>query len=176
MVLMLDDQLVLHGPMGAFPVGSAWETTEAVQCGDASLWPVSGLVFFGVATALAHGDDLCEGAPWPSLACLSRDPTCIARPRPGLAPKRRPTPTPIPPAPAKRPRGQSPTPATGGPGVEWRPRLPPSADRTASVWDPAPVSGGPVAGEAYSAWPTRGRMLDFEACLAVRTDKVSDSS
>ena len=70
---MLDDQLVLHGPMGAFPVGSAWETTEAVQCGDASLWPVSGLVFFGAATALAHGDDLCEGAPWPSLACLSRD-------------------------------------------------------------------------------------------------------
>ena len=69
---MLDDQLVLHGPMGAFPVGSAWETTEAVQCGDASLWPVSGLVFFGAATALAHGDDLCEGAPWPSLACLSR--------------------------------------------------------------------------------------------------------
>ena len=68
---MLDDQLVLHGPMGAFPVGSAWETTEAVQCGDASLWPVSGLVFFGAATALAHGDDLCEGAPWPSLACLS---------------------------------------------------------------------------------------------------------
>ena len=44
---MLDDQLVLHGPMGAFPVGSAWETSEAVQCGDASLWPVSGLVFFG---------------------------------------------------------------------------------------------------------------------------------
>ena len=43
----IDDQLVLHGPMGAFPVGSAWETTEAVQCGDASLWPVSGLVFFG---------------------------------------------------------------------------------------------------------------------------------
>ena len=39
---MLDDQL-------AFPVGSAWETTEAVQCGDASLWPVSGLVFFGAS-------------------------------------------------------------------------------------------------------------------------------
>ena len=33
--------------MGAFPVGSAWETTEAVQCGDASLLLVSGLVFFG---------------------------------------------------------------------------------------------------------------------------------
>ena len=90
-----------------------------MQCGDASLWPVSGLVFFGAATALAHGDDLCEGAPWPSLAYLSRDPTCIARPRPGLAPKRRPTP--IPPAPAKRPQGQSPTPATGGP---WRPVFP----------------------------------------------------
>ena len=63
---------------------------------------------------------------------------CIARPRPGLAPKRRPTP--IPPAPA-----QSPTPATGGPGVEWRPRLPPSTDRAASVWDPGPdVSGLPA--------------------------------
>ena len=46
----------MHGPMGAFPVGSAWETTKAVQCGNASLWPVSGLVFFGAATALAHGD------------------------------------------------------------------------------------------------------------------------
>ena len=33
---MLDNQL-LHGPMGAFPVGSAWETTEAVQSGGASL-------------------------------------------------------------------------------------------------------------------------------------------
>ena len=40
---MLDDQLVLHGPMGAFLVGSAWETTEAVHCGGASLWPVSSL-------------------------------------------------------------------------------------------------------------------------------------
>ena len=90
--MMLDDQLVLHGPMGAFPVDSAWETTEAAHCGGASLWPVSGLVFFGAATALAHGDDLCEGAPWPSLACLSRDPQCITRPRLGLAPKRRPTP------------------------------------------------------------------------------------
>ena len=26
---------------------------------------------------MAHGDDLCEGAPWPSLACLSRDLKCI---------------------------------------------------------------------------------------------------
>ena len=94
---MLDDQLV-HGPMGAFPVGSAWETTEAVHCGGAFLWLVSGLVFFRAATALAHGDDLCEGAPWPSLACLSWDPQCITRPRLGLAPKRRPTL--IPPAPA----------------------------------------------------------------------------
>ena len=34
---MLDDQIVLHGPMGVFPVGSAWKTTAAVQCGDASL-------------------------------------------------------------------------------------------------------------------------------------------
>ena len=113
---------------------------------------LSGRFLVGAATALAHGDDLCEGAPWPSLACLSRDPKCIARPRPGLAPKRRPTP--LPPAPAKRPRGQSPTPATGGPGVEWRPRLPSSTNRAASVWDPAPVSGGPVAGEAHGAWPT----------------------
>ena len=98
---MLDDQLVLHGPMGAFPVGSAWETTEAVHCGGTSLWPVS--CFSGRPRPLAHGDDLCEGAPWPSLACLSRDPQCITRPRLGLAPKRRPTP--IPPAPAKRPGG-----------------------------------------------------------------------
>ena len=34
---MLDAQIVLRGPMGVFPVGSAWETTAAVQCGDASL-------------------------------------------------------------------------------------------------------------------------------------------
>ena len=44
---MLDDQLVLHGPMGAFPVGSAWETTEAVQCGDASLAGFWSCVFRG---------------------------------------------------------------------------------------------------------------------------------
>ena len=89
------------------------------------------------------------GPVWPAF----QDPTCIARPRPGLAPKRRPTP--IPPAPAKRPRGVSPQhlpPAVqesnGGPAFPHQPTLLPPCG------DPAPVSGGPAAGEAYSAWPT----------------------
>ena len=129
---MLDDQLVLHGPMGAFPVGSAWETTEAVQCGDASLWASC---FSGRPRPWRMGMTSVKVRPgpvWPAfqetrLASLGR-------------------------ARGWRPRGVRPR-SRLLPGVEWRPRLPPPADRAASVWDSAPVTGGPVAGEAYSAWP-----------------------
>ena len=115
---MLDDQLVLHGFMGAFPVGSAWETTEAVHCGGASL----GLVFFGAATALGMTSvKACPGPVWPAFHGIRS--------------------------------------ALPGRALGWRPRgvrlLPPSGSNGGLAFPPqAPVSGGPVAGEARGAWPT----------------------
>ena len=38
------------------------------------------------------------------------------------------------------------------------------------------VEDGCVARDGPNAQPASGRMLDFEACLAVRADEVSDGS
>ena len=79
--------LLLHGQACTFPAGAAWDTPDPVECGDASLVPVSGMVFFGAATLLAHSEDLREVRapvachPWPCLqsgtheraACGGRD-------------------------------------------------------------------------------------------------------
>ena len=102
--------------------------------GDASLWPVSG-------QALAHGDDLWEGAPWPSLACLSGSEVQNLAAWAGAQVQEASDS-----GPPAWPHGQPPTSATR---VKWRPQ--PTVLPCVRPW---PVSGGLVAGEAQAAWPT----------------------